>query len=135
MTREDESAAGSPAVERAPKRCHQTHCLALTLDKQENSCHIQNICSIRRKEIAMPEADFISIVRKLMPHERATLASNGIKWETTMVLTSLKRLEELLQGHPDDAELEVYRKKDRYVLRIRRWIELPPEGQMSVWDD
>ena len=68
----------------------------------------------------MPDKEFIARVRRLKIHERTTRASNGIKSESTMVFASLKRLLEVLQEQPEDAELEVTRKKGKYILRIRK---------------
>jgi len=47
-------------------------------------------------------------------------APSQLKSERTRVFTSLERLLAFLEELPAEAELEVARKKDRYVLYIRR---------------
>jgi hypothetical protein len=59
-------------------------------------------------------------VRELEVHERAVRAPSRLKSERTRVFTSLERLLAFLEELPAEAEVEVARKKDRYVLYVRR---------------
>jgi len=68
----------------------------------------------------MTDEEFLARVRELAVHERAVRAPSRLKSERTRVFTSLERLLAFLQELPAEAELEVARKKDRYVLYIRR---------------
>lgn len=63
---------------------------------------------------------FIDKVRKLKVHERAVRKPSQVKSELTRVFPSLGRLLAALEEMPDDAELEVTRRKDKYILRIRQ---------------
>jgi hypothetical protein len=67
----------------------------------------------------MADEEFVARVRELGVHERAVCAPSQLKSERTRVFTSLGRLLAFLEELPADAELEVARKKDRYVLYIR----------------
>jgi len=67
----------------------------------------------------MANQEFMARVRELGVHERAVRAPSQLKSERTRVFTSLERLLAFLEELPADAELEVARKKDRYVLYIR----------------
>jgi len=68
----------------------------------------------------MTDEEFLARVTGLSVHERAVRAPSRLKSERTRVFTSLERLLAFLQELPAEAELEVARKKDRYVLYIRR---------------
>ena len=67
----------------------------------------------------MADEGFVARVRELGVHERAVRAPSQLKSERTRVFTSFERLLAFLEELPADAELEVARKKDRYVLYIR----------------
>ncbi len=68
----------------------------------------------------MPDTRFVDKVRKLKVHERAVREPSQVKSELTRVFPSLERLLTVLEGVPDDVELEVTRQKSKYILRIRR---------------
>ena len=67
----------------------------------------------------MADREFIDRVRQLKVHERAVRAPSSLRSEKTHVFPSLEGLIQLLEGLPPDLELEVARKKDRYVLYVR----------------
>ncbi len=67
----------------------------------------------------MADREFIDRVRELKVHERAVRAPSRLRWEKTHVFPSLEGLLQFLEGLPSDLEMEVARKKDRYVLYIR----------------
>ncbi len=67
----------------------------------------------------MADEEFFARVRELGVHERAVREPSQLKSERTRVFTSLERLLTFLEELPAEAELEVARKKDRYVLYIR----------------
>ena len=68
----------------------------------------------------MVDAEFLARVRELGVHERTVRAPSRLKSERTRIFTSLERLLTFLEELPADAEVEVARRKDRYVLYIRR---------------
>ncbi|HAL60798.1 MAG TPA: hypothetical protein DCP08_00135 [Chloroflexi bacterium] len=68
----------------------------------------------------MVDEGFLARVRELGVHERAVRAPSQLKSERTRVFTSLERLLAFLEGLPAEVEVEVARKRDRYVLYIRR---------------
>lgn len=68
----------------------------------------------------MGDVEFLKKVRGLEVHERAVRAPSRLRSESTMVFASLEELEPFLAGVPADVEVEVARKKDRYVVYIRR---------------
>lgn len=67
----------------------------------------------------MIDEGFSGRVRKLGVHDRAVRAPCQLRSERTRVFTSLERLLAFLEGLPVEAELEVVRKPDKYVLYIR----------------
>jgi hypothetical protein len=68
----------------------------------------------------MTDEEFLARVRELGVHERAVRAPSQLKSERTRVFTSLERLLTFLEELPAEAEVEVARKRDRYVLYVRR---------------
>ncbi len=68
----------------------------------------------------MGDVELLRKVRSLKVHERAVRAPSQLRSESTMVFTSLEELEPFLAGVPADAEVEVARRRDRYVVYIRR---------------
>ncbi len=68
----------------------------------------------------MPDTRFVDKVRKLKVHERAVREPSQVKSELTRVFPSLEPLLTVLEGVSDDVELEVTRRKSKYILRIRR---------------
>ena len=68
----------------------------------------------------MVDEGFLARVRELGVHERAVRAPSRLKSERTRVFTSLERLLAFLEELPADVEVEVARRKHRYVLYIRR---------------
>lgn len=67
----------------------------------------------------MFDQEFLTRVRELGVYERAVRAPSQLKSERSRVFTSLERLLAFLEELPAEAELEVARRKDRYVLYIR----------------